>query len=335
MARRRAREPAAPAGAGLRRRRGGHRGAEPRRDGRPADADRLRHRGAAAHEPAPARLRVLAPGQLGVAAAAGLEPHQPARLPRQRAVVHALRRADGAADGRPPSPSSGSCSTRFFAVDLDRPRARAARPTRSARRCRASPLAVVALTLAGFGAELGARASRRCGSPPRARWRSRCPRSRAARRRRGRSCWRPSRRSWSSSSASASSCAPPSDNGLASAVRAAAARRRRRCPSCSLIAAVSAILANLVNNLPATLILVPGRRRGGAGAGARRADRRQRRPEPDLRRLAGHAAVAAGAARRGHRRRARRVRAPRRAHRAGGRSSRRPSLLWFGAQVLT
>ena len=107
--RRRARQPAAPARPGLRRRGDGHRRAEPRRDRRAADADRLRHRGAAAHEPAAARLRVLAPGQLGVAAAAGLEPHQPARLPRQRAVVHALRRADGAADGAPPSPWSGSC----------------------------------------------------------------------------------------------------------------------------------------------------------------------------------------------------------------------------------
>jgi arsenical pump membrane protein len=42
-----------------------------------------------------------------------------------------------------------------------------------------------------------------------------------------------------------------------------------------------------------------------AGCGARDADRRQRRPEPDLRRLARHAAVAAGPARARHRRRPR------------------------------
>ena len=120
--RRRARQPAAPAGPRLRRRGGGHRGAQPRRDRRAADADRLRHRGAAAHEPAAARLRVLAPGQLGLAAAAGLQPHQPARLPRQRAVVHALRRADGAARRPAPSPWSGSCSRASSRSTSGRPR---------------------------------------------------------------------------------------------------------------------------------------------------------------------------------------------------------------------
>ena len=47
----------------------------------------------------PARVRVRAPGQLGLAAAADLEPHEPARVPRQRALVRALRGADGAAVG--------------------------------------------------------------------------------------------------------------------------------------------------------------------------------------------------------------------------------------------
>ena len=46
---------------------------------------------------APARVRVLAPGQLGLAAAARVEPDQPARVSPQRAVVRAVRRADGAA----------------------------------------------------------------------------------------------------------------------------------------------------------------------------------------------------------------------------------------------
>ena len=52
------------------------------------------------------------------------------------------------------------------------------------------------------------------------------------------------------------------------------------------VAVVSAVLANLVNNLPATLIIVAvcrqrARRRAG------HADRGQRRPQPHLRRLAG------------------------------------------------
>ena len=106
----RARGAAAAARARLPRRLGGDRGAEPRRDDRPAHAGRVRHRGAAAGLAAAARLRVRAPRQLGLAAAARLEPHQPARVPRQRALVPALRGADGAADARRDRGRVGSSS---------------------------------------------------------------------------------------------------------------------------------------------------------------------------------------------------------------------------------
>ena len=197
--------------------------------------DRLRHRRAAAHEPAPARLRVLAPGQLGVAAAAGLQPDQPARLPRQRAVVHALRRAHGAPDGR----RRRGRVDRADALLRGRPRppaaARAAAAA-SARRCRASRSPSSALTLAGLRGELGARDRARVGGGRRRRRDHRARRSRGAPRRRGRSSSRPSPRSWSSSSASASSCARPATTAwptargaccpAASAARAAGHRAR-------------------------------------------------------------------------------------------------------------
>jgi hypothetical protein len=44
-------------------------------------------------------LRVHAPGELSVAAPAGLEPHQPSRVPSERALVRAIRGDDGAAVG--------------------------------------------------------------------------------------------------------------------------------------------------------------------------------------------------------------------------------------------
>ena len=126
-----------------------HRGAQPRRDGRAAHADRVRHRRAAAHQPAPARLRVLAPGQLGVAAAAGLQPDQPARLPRQRAVVHALRRAHGAA--RRPRVVAVEWLV-LHALLRGRPRAPAARRAAGDERppLPRFALAVLGLTLAGL-----------------------------------------------------------------------------------------------------------------------------------------------------------------------------------------
>ena len=47
--------------------------------------DRVRHRGAAANQPAPARLRLLAPGQLARRCCCPFEPDQPARVSRAAA----------------------------------------------------------------------------------------------------------------------------------------------------------------------------------------------------------------------------------------------------------
>ena len=113
------------------------------------------------------------------------------------------------------------------------------------------------------------------------------------------------------------SCAPASDNGLA-----------RRCatllpggnalPALLLIAALSAILANLVNNLPATLILVPGG--GAAGAAAVLAVLIGVNVGPNLTYVGSLATLLWRRVLHveDHRRRARRVRAPRRAHGAAG-----------------
>ena len=51
--------------------------------------------------PSPHVVRLRAPGELRLAAAPGLQPDQPARLPRERPLVPALRGADGAARGSP------------------------------------------------------------------------------------------------------------------------------------------------------------------------------------------------------------------------------------------
>jgi arsenical pump membrane protein len=59
--------------------------------------------------------------------------------------------------------------------------------------------------------------------------------------------------------------AAASDNGLASAVRTALPSGTS-LPDLLRIAAVSAVLANVVNNLPATLILIPATAGGGHGA---------------------------------------------------------------------
>ena len=114
-----------------------------------------------------------------------------------------------------------------------------------------------------------------------------------------------------------------SDNGLADAARALLPSGVA-LPELLAVAAVSAILANLVNNLPATLILVPVAAPSGAAAVLAVLIGVNVGPEPDLRRLARHAAVAARPARRGPRGRARRVRPPRGAHRPGGPRRWRP-----------
>ena len=95
----RARLRAAAADAGRGGGRRGDRGARPRRDRRAAHARGVRRRGQGTPGGPPARLRVRAPGELGVAAAADQQPDQPVGVPRHRAVVRPLRGADGAAVG--------------------------------------------------------------------------------------------------------------------------------------------------------------------------------------------------------------------------------------------
>ena len=86
---------AAAAGDGVRRRRGHDRGAQPRRDRRPAHPGGVRDRVAPAGQRAATRLRVHAPGEQRVAAPPGVQSHGPARVRGDRAVVRALRGADG------------------------------------------------------------------------------------------------------------------------------------------------------------------------------------------------------------------------------------------------
>ena len=71
-------------------------------------------------------------------------------------------------------------------------------------------------------------------------------------------------------------------------------------PTLLAVAALAAVLANVINNLPAVLVLLPltGPRRGRCRA--RRPCRGEYRPEPDLRRVPGHLAVAADRARARH-----------------------------------
>ena len=89
--------PAAVAGPGVRSGRADHRGAQPRRHGAAAHAGRVRDRGPAASQSAPARVRLRAPGQQRLVAAPCLQPHQPAGARRRGALVHAFRRPHGAA----------------------------------------------------------------------------------------------------------------------------------------------------------------------------------------------------------------------------------------------
>ena len=87
----------AAAGRRVRSRLGDHRGAQPGHHGGPADPGGARHRDPAPAPPQAPRVRVHPPGQLGVAAAAGVQPHEPAGVLGRRADPDPLRRADGAA----------------------------------------------------------------------------------------------------------------------------------------------------------------------------------------------------------------------------------------------
>jgi arsenical pump membrane protein len=91
--------------------------AQPRHDRRAADPGRARDRRARGTAAPAARVRVQPPGQLGLAAAAGLEPDQPARLPGERAVVPRLRGRD-ALPWLAAVASEWLVLRRFFAADL-------------------------------------------------------------------------------------------------------------------------------------------------------------------------------------------------------------------------
>ena len=155
--------------------------------------------------------------------------------------------------------------TRFFAVDLAAPAARPGRRGSAPARCRASRsrwsrsrsrasrlssvlgIAPAWVAVAGRGRDhrAGARAARDDAADARP-----AP---------------PSRRSWSSCSAWASSCARPATT-ASPTPRRALLPGGVALPELLAVAAVSAILANLVNNLPATLILVPVAAPSGAAA---------------------------------------------------------------------
>ena len=133
-----------------------------------------------AHEPEAARLCLLAPRELRVPAAAGLQPHEPARVPRERALVRALRRAHGA-PWLVALASSGPFS-RASSAPSSEPRARRRRPPARAALAAASHSRSSAATLAGFAlssllavAPVGSRSPARSRSAP--------PRSRDGRRR--------------------------------------------------------------------------------------------------------------------------------------------------------
>src|SRR4051812_4491579 len=255
-----ARPAAAAARDGVRRRRRDDGGVEPRRDGRAPHAGRLRHRGGPAREPAPARLRLFAPGEQRVAPAPGLEPHEPARVRGERPVVRAVRGADGAAVarrargrvGRPEprvpggpraagAPRRGACSAERRAAGAA---FRAGGRRRDARRLRPE-LAGRPRAGVGGGGRRGRARRRRApaGRGARAGGRTAVPRLRSrpgvdrARRERPRL-------------QSFVDALVPHGSGLLALLG---------------VAVVSAIVANLVNNLPATLILLPVAAAGGPG----------------------------------------------------------------------
>src|SRR5271165_5932 len=83
--------------AGVRDRVGDHGRAQPGCHRGPAHPGGVRHRGQAGSAGQAARVRVHAPGELRLAAAARLQPDQPARVRGQRAGLRSLRRTDGGA----------------------------------------------------------------------------------------------------------------------------------------------------------------------------------------------------------------------------------------------
>jgi arsenical pump membrane protein len=154
--------------------------------------------------------------------------------------------------------------TRFFAVDLGRPRPAAAAPAEDRPPLPRFALTVLALTLAGFALSsaagiapvwVAAAGAAAITAPALAR-RATTPRALVL-------AAEPSFLIFVLGLGVIVRAA--SDNGLASAARALLPSGDA-LPELLLIAAISALLANLVNNLPATLILVPVAAPAGAAA---------------------------------------------------------------------
>ena len=234
---------------------GGHRRAEPGRHRRAVDAGRCFATADALRVRAPPHVYACtSPGQLRVAAAAGVEPDEPAGVRGERAVLRRLRRADGAAlaDGD----RHEYVGFRWvFADDLH-----VAAVTGSVRLVAGTPW--FALAVAGRDAgrlRLAEPAGRAAGLDRRRRGSGAGgpahPPGDASRRRAG-CCERPTR-------CSAASCSR--SEWWSSRCAAGPGRRRGACTGpggadfAGLLAAagLAAVLANLLNNLPATLMLAP------------------------------------------------------------------------------
>ena len=290
MAARLARASAPAAGDGVPRRGGDDGGAQPRRHDRAADADRVHDRGEAA---APTPARTCTPARTWPTRASLL-------LPVSNLTNLLAFRASGLSFARFAAlmalPWLVALAIEWlvlqplFAGDLRRPRAAAATPTPDDRR--AAPRSRwrwSALTLVGFAL------SSPIGIAPGVGRGGRRARARAPRAPGPRELVRAAEPTFLVFVLALGDRrhAPPSQHGLVDRGRLARCRTAPGCSRCSAIAAVSAVVANLVNNLPATLIILPVAPRAPARGGARDADRRQRRTEPHLRRLAGDAPVAA------------------------------------------
>ena len=218
-----------------------------------------------------ARLRVHAPGQLRLAAAAGVEPDEPAGLHRVSGLRSPVRRADGAALAGGDRRSSTLVLRRLFRTDLAagagaattpgdgrptpgvRPGRAGADPGRVRRRRRWSASNRSGRALAG-AVVLGGPCA---GAAP------------------GHASGGPGRRG-----ASPLFCLfvlalgvvvkAVVDHGLGDALRPSAAARRGPARAARRSPAIAAVLANLINNLPAVLALLPLLAAAGPGRCSRR-----------------------------------------------------------------
>ena len=130
---------------------GGDRGARARRDRRAAHAGGVRGGGEGAARRAARGLRVRAPRELGVAAAADLEPHEPAGVPGASELSFARFAALMALPWVVAIAIEWGALRWAFRRELRRARAGRRREPRCRRRVpRRAPLVVLALTLAGF-----------------------------------------------------------------------------------------------------------------------------------------------------------------------------------------